>query len=353
MMVRERQRNRLGNREGFTLLEIVIAVAIVAVMAGALAPLVFRQLEKAREDATRAELDAIRAALLDFYTDTGRLPTEGEGLAALVADPGVAGWEGPYLGDGTPDQATAVAEDAWHASYLYDLAPHTNPAGAADAVVASGGTSLSVDSGAVGGTWNFTAATDDIVVAVVTAAVDRERRQACEGELAVLGEGARRHFGDVAAFPAAVADLADGYVDPGLGNDAFIDPWRNAYAAATDWSGAHPPTWVVRSAGPNRVDEAGGGDDIVLTVGSDVPGRDTTDYRLRIAQTVLNGAPALALSGTWAGGDRAALGMAPVFDRDGWGRPFQVNVASRSVYSSGPDGNVATTTDNVPVGIGP
>ena len=341
------------DREGFTLLEIVIAVAIVAVMAGALAPLVFRQLESAREEATVNELEALRGALLEFYTDTGRLPTEAEGLAALVTDPGVAGWDGPYLGDGHPDQETEVSQDAWYTDYLYDLAPNTSPAATADAVIASAGTDGNVTTGAVGGTWDLTTAADDLVTVVVTASLDRDSRRGCETELAALGAAARRYFADRAAFPPAVGDLAGTYLEPGLGNDAFTDPWHTAYVATIDWSGANPPDWVVRSFGPNRTDQAGGGDDLVLVVGSEIPGRDTTLYRAQIAQTVLNGAPSVVLSGNWAGGDRVALGLSGVFDTDGWGRPFQINATSRSIYSAGADGNAATTTDNIPAGMGP
>ena len=32
-----------------------------------------------------------------LYADTGLLPSEPEGLAALVVDPGVSGWQGPYV----------------------------------------------------------------------------------------------------------------------------------------------------------------------------------------------------------------------------------------------------------------
>ncbi len=41
---------KIRNHAGFTLIEIIVAVAIVAVMAGAITPLVFRQLVQARED---------------------------------------------------------------------------------------------------------------------------------------------------------------------------------------------------------------------------------------------------------------------------------------------------------------
>ena len=87
-----------ARRSGFTLIEIVIAVAILAIMAGSIAPFVFREIERAREEATLLELAALREGMLEFYDDTGRFPTEGEGLLALVTDPTVGGWSGPYVG---------------------------------------------------------------------------------------------------------------------------------------------------------------------------------------------------------------------------------------------------------------
>ena len=44
------------DRDGFTLIEIVVAVAIIAILAGTVAPLAFRELVRAREDATLKEL---------------------------------------------------------------------------------------------------------------------------------------------------------------------------------------------------------------------------------------------------------------------------------------------------------
>ena len=48
------------SRSGFTLLEVIIAIAIIGIMLGAVAPMAHRQLVAAREDATRRELDRLR-----------------------------------------------------------------------------------------------------------------------------------------------------------------------------------------------------------------------------------------------------------------------------------------------------
>lgn len=61
-------------RQGFTLIEIVIAVAIVAIFAAALSPMVFRHLEDAKVSKAQNETDVIASAVLSYYKDVGRWP---------------------------------------------------------------------------------------------------------------------------------------------------------------------------------------------------------------------------------------------------------------------------------------
>lgn len=343
----------LPGRGGFTLVEVVVAVAIVAILAAAVTPLAFREMTRAREDATLDELASLRQGLLDFYEDTGRFPSEAEGLGALVADPGVSGWQGPYVGGGDGLPLAEATTDAWGGTYLYDLGPVTVPAGAADVVVASGGIDGLVTFGAVGGTWTIDGAGDDLLSVVAAGPVNRDKVQDCEAELKAIAEAARRYFEDSAAFPTDTSDLVDGYLDAGIDGDALEDPWRRAYEVMVDVTGANPPDFIARSWGPDRADDGGGDDDISLNVSSLPPARKATLYKLEIAQAALNLDAGLALTGNWAAADRAALGLAGAFDTDGWGRLFQVNAGSRTVYSAGADGNAVTVADNLPAGVGP
>ena len=93
------RRRRLAH--GFSLVEMLVAVAIVGLLVGLVGPAALRQLQGSRVTATEAQIAQIRAALDIFQIDTGRLPTSDEGLAILV-DPGagIPGWNGPYLRDG-------------------------------------------------------------------------------------------------------------------------------------------------------------------------------------------------------------------------------------------------------------
>jgi general secretion pathway protein G len=115
---------------GFTLMEIIIAVAIVAIMAGTLAPVAFKQINSARSRAAIKELELLEEGLLSFYEDTGRFPTEEEGLAALVTDPGAINWRGPYVTTAKRNPVEAVSEDPFGQNYIYDFNPATVPPGA-------------------------------------------------------------------------------------------------------------------------------------------------------------------------------------------------------------------------------
>ncbi len=337
-------------RDGFTLIEIIIAVAIVAIMAAAVTPLAFKELVKAREDSTLKELSGIEHGLLDFYQDTGRFPSEVEGLAALVADPGLTGWQGPYLDTDRGDPVSAITTDAFGSTYLYDLDPATVPAGAANVIVASGGSDHTVTFGSVGGTWTINSPGDDLVQLVTSGPVNREKIMTGQAEMALIADASAKYYQDHTSFPVGASDLSGNYLDPGIGGGNFIDPWNQSYVLQED--GGSPPTLTVKSLGPNRIDDGGGGDDLALAVSSIPPGREVTLARLNIAQASLTADPSLILTGNWPT-DRLNLGLAGMFDLDGWGRAYGINTGSRAVFSSGPDGNPNTVADNIPVGLGP
>lgn len=344
--------NKPVNRDGFTLIEIIIAVAIVAILAGAVTPLAFKEMVKARQEATYKELDTLNQALMDFYEDTGRFPSEGEGLAALLADPGVAGWQGPYVSADGSDPVQELNTDSFNEAYVYDLDPSTNPAGAADLLLASSGSDHQMTFGSLNHTWTLAAEGDDQITLVSAGAVNREKGRTCQTEMRAIGEAAGRYFEDHTAFPNNAGELTDTYLDAGISGGNFIDPWNTSYVLARLGAGGAATTFMVRSFGPDRSNDNGGDDDLTLNVSSVPPGRKTTIWKLQIAQTVLNNNAALALTGSW-NTDRAALGLDGSFAVDGWGQIMSVNVASRTVFSIGPDGNAALVTDNLPAGMGP
>jgi len=99
---------------GFSLVEILIVVAIMGLLIGLVGPNVIRQFEGSKAKTAAIQIQQIRSALDIYLTDVGRYPSESEGLQALIsASGGAAGWAGPYLRDGR------LPNDPWGRPYRY------------------------------------------------------------------------------------------------------------------------------------------------------------------------------------------------------------------------------------------
>jgi general secretion pathway protein G len=100
---------------GFTLLELLVVVAIIGLLAGYVAPRYFGQVGRSEVNAAKAQMDAIEKALDQYRLDTGTYPTNELGLNALVQrPPNEPKWNGPYL-------RKAVPPDPWGKPYLYKM----------------------------------------------------------------------------------------------------------------------------------------------------------------------------------------------------------------------------------------
>ena len=91
--------NTTKNQNGFTLIEMMIVVAIIAIMSAMLAPTLFNQVSKAEKARTASDIRLIESALKFYRLDNYRYPSQAEGLEALVSAPSGAAssWNGPYL----------------------------------------------------------------------------------------------------------------------------------------------------------------------------------------------------------------------------------------------------------------
>lgn len=99
--------------DGYTLTEMLVVIVIIALIAAVLTPSLLGQLARARAKTAGLQLDTTTTSLEMFKDDIGRYPTQAEGLKALVADPGVEGWLGPYL------KSDKALNDPWGHPILY------------------------------------------------------------------------------------------------------------------------------------------------------------------------------------------------------------------------------------------
>lgn len=113
-------------RNGFTLIEILVVIAVISVLAALVAPNVFRHVGTAKDAAARSQIEMLGAALDSYRLDNGRYPTTTQGLEALweepTAEPRPSNWRGPYL-------TKAVPVDPWDNPYLYVSPGELSPRG--------------------------------------------------------------------------------------------------------------------------------------------------------------------------------------------------------------------------------
>ncbi len=103
---------RLKDRQGFTLIELLVVMVILGLLAALVGPRLFGHVGAANQKAAKTQIEMLGQALDAFRLDVGRYPSTTEGLNALVTNPGVEGWNGPYLKKGLPN-------DPWKRPYQY------------------------------------------------------------------------------------------------------------------------------------------------------------------------------------------------------------------------------------------
>lgn len=100
-------------RGGFTLVEMLLVLVILAVLAAVVVPRFAGRGKQAKVTAAEAEISALETALDAFEIDNGYFPKSGD-LEALVTQPNnTPDWKGPYIRRDVP-------KDPWNNEYLYE-----------------------------------------------------------------------------------------------------------------------------------------------------------------------------------------------------------------------------------------
>jgi general secretion pathway protein G len=114
-----RHRNSKVRRpaRGFTLLEILVVLAIIGLIAAIAAPQVFKSLGGAKSDSAKVQIESLSTAIDLYRLEVGKLPPD---LEALIEKPsGEDRWNGPYL------RKKTIPVDPWGNPFQYQ-APGEN-----------------------------------------------------------------------------------------------------------------------------------------------------------------------------------------------------------------------------------
>lgn len=116
MALSKPKRARRGEA-GYSLLEVLIVLTIIALVAALVGPRLMAQLDRSKVTAARVQIRSLSSSLETMRIDLGRYPSAQEGLALLVTAPrggrDQGAWQGPYLDSDVP-------ADPWGGEYVYE-----------------------------------------------------------------------------------------------------------------------------------------------------------------------------------------------------------------------------------------
>jgi general secretion pathway protein G len=108
-------RRRSRNDAGYTLLELLVVMGILAFLSAAAIPQVMGYFGKAKTQSVQLQIENIGTALELYYMENGSYPSAGVGMKALVErTPEAPRWNGPYL------KKAKNLLDPWGRPYQYN-----------------------------------------------------------------------------------------------------------------------------------------------------------------------------------------------------------------------------------------
>jgi general secretion pathway protein G len=112
MDFKKRNKKLSNGQRGFTLVELLLVLVILALIAGLVLPGIIGKAESAKAKAASSQISRISMSVESFYLDTGNTPSS---LEELTNEPsGVTGWNGPYI-------KNSLLKDPWGQPYKYKV----------------------------------------------------------------------------------------------------------------------------------------------------------------------------------------------------------------------------------------
>jgi general secretion pathway protein G len=104
-------------QQGFSFIEIMIVIVIMAGMIAIVGPMLFGKLDEAKVDQARIQMKSLVGALDLYHLDNSVYPSTDQGMEALLQQPSIGKipkhWRGPYL------RSTKIPKDPWENDYIY------------------------------------------------------------------------------------------------------------------------------------------------------------------------------------------------------------------------------------------
>ncbi|MFH1777411.1 MAG: type II secretion system protein GspG [Candidatus Omnitrophota bacterium] len=212
--------------KGMTLIEIIVVLAILAILTTTMITSAGTQIKRAKIAATKEEMLRIKDSLLAFFNDVQEYSGPNSGmfrfpaaLTDLETDPGggFTGWNGPYIISGFDVQD--YRQDEWKRNYSYS-----------DTAVFGDNTCIITSRGPDG----VLATTDDLTLTVDATSLLRDKINATRNELNIIKEGAQSYLTIETTYPDDIYELVNnGY----LTVEYEADLWGNDYLRGTSSKG--------------------------------------------------------------------------------------------------------------------
>jgi len=106
------------NKDGFTLIELMVVVIILGILAGLVIPKIVGKPEEARRVKAKIQIQNFKKALRLFYLDNGFYPSTEQGLKALIEKP-TAGRVPRHYRKGGYLEGNKIPKDPWGDPYIY------------------------------------------------------------------------------------------------------------------------------------------------------------------------------------------------------------------------------------------